>query len=221
MPNHVTTRCIVTGPDSEIVRFHDLMFQKTKDPYDPNSKEILFFDFNQIIPMPPQLRIEADAWISPLENQHTFSTPMKAHLDKMREKSEDFTPEFRKKIFENFIQGIRNYLEFGYACWYDWSIHNWGTKWNSYDLVIDENLSFPLEFEFQTAWSFPAPVFEKLSAEFPMLEFDCCCFDEGWGFAGNGCFNSQNGKLKFKIGEATKELYEQVYGEEYIEEVDE
>lgn len=42
--------------------------------------------------------------------------------------------------------------------WYDWSIENWGTKWNSYDgYVQDEGISF------HTAWGPPAPIVGALA----------------------------------------------------------
>jgi hypothetical protein len=44
--------------------------------------------------------------------------------------------------------------------WYDWSLENWGTKWNSYDgNVTDEGISF------NTAWSPPTPVIVELAKQ--------------------------------------------------------
>jgi Ferredoxin-like domain in Api92-like protein len=99
--------------------------------------------------------------------------------------------------------------ETGYKSWYDWSIANWGTKWNSYSFAIEsEN---PLIVRFDTAWSFPTPVFQKIAEMFPALKFECVCFDEGWNFAGEGCFN---GAPQFTTAKelATDALYERVYG---------
>ena len=218
MPNHVTTKCVVTGPDSEIARFRELMFKKTKDCDDEKSEGELTFDFNQLIPMPPQLHITYDGWIMPLENPFSANTPLKSHLDNMRKRLAEAND--KQKTFENFLQGIRNYFELGHATWYEWSRENWGTKWNSYRLVVSDQSTSPLEFQFETAWSFPIPVFEKLAKEFPLLEFECFCFDEGWSFAGEGCFNPSDDKFCFEAVEATKELYEKVYGEPYIEEAE-
>ena len=39
--------------------------------------------------------------------------------------------------------------------WYDWSIENWGTKWNALDFEDTGNNNI---ISFQTAWSFPFPV---------------------------------------------------------------
>lgn len=220
MPNHVTTRCIVTGSDSEIARFRELMFKKIKDCDDEKSEGELIFDFNQLISMPEQLNIISDGWIFLLENQFLANTSLKAHLDEMRKHLAE--SDTKQKTFENFIQGVRNYFELGHATWYEWCKENWGTKWNSYSLSgLPEKSVSPFEFSFDTAWNFPTPVFKKLAEEFPLLEFECCCFDEGWNFAGDGCFNPPDGSQQFKIVDATKELYEVVYGKPYVEEGDE
>jgi hypothetical protein len=114
---------------------------------------------------------------------------------------------------------IAVYRETGFYDWYDWSIANWGTKWNSYHFSIDDDDigDDKLSFRFDTAWSFPWPIFEKLAGMFPTLKFECACFDEGWFFAGRGAFN---GEPAFEIGEATDELYEAVYGEAASQEED-
>lgn len=56
--------------------------------------------------------------------------------------------------------------KYGENNWYDWSIKNWGTKWNAFEPVIDGNYVF-----FLTAWSFPEPVIRKLSEMFPDVYF--------------------------------------------------
>lgn len=60
--------------------------------------------------------------------------------------------------------------------WYDWSISNWGTKWNSYDGFIESNV-----ITFTTAWSCPLPIFIKLSEMFPNTQFSVEYADEDIG----------------------------------------
>ena len=48
---------------------------------------------------------------------------------------------------------------------------------------------------------------------FPALHFECACFDEGRGFAGDGFFNPPEGEIEFMADAATDRLYEKVYGE--------
>jgi hypothetical protein len=58
---------------------------------------------------------------------------------------------------------------YGENNWYDWSICNWGTKWNSYGydwLPYDANDD---RLTFATAWSAPHPVIQKLAEMYPEL----------------------------------------------------
>lgn len=55
--------------------------------------------------------------------------------------------------------------------WYDWSISNWGTKWNAVDTEILDTDTDPSNdtaettVQFQTAWCAPVYWFESLSAD--------------------------------------------------------
>lgn len=101
--------------------------------------------------------------------------------------------------------------ETGFDNWYDWSLANWGTKWGTYDFKERERADGKYVFEFQSAWSFPDPVFQKLAKDYPNLVFDVICFDEGGGFGGKGQFN---GTDDFRCARefVTDELFEKVYG---------
>ena len=61
--------------------------------------------------------------------------------------------------------------------WYNWSIDNWGTKWNAYDSEFGGT-----GVVFSTAWSCPMPVFEKLSAMFSETTIHVEYADEDLGF---------------------------------------
>ena len=61
--------------------------------------------------------------------------------------------------------------ETGYPDWYESSLQNSGTKWNSYWFAWVS--AEPIAFSFCTAWSFPHPIFAKLAALHPELTFDC------------------------------------------------
>ena len=65
---------------------------------------------------------------------------------------------------------------------------------------------------FDTAWTFPKPIFVKLAEKFPTLHFWCVTFDEGAIFAGQGYFNPPKGEAEWELCEPTVELYQQVYG---------
>lgn len=55
--------------------------------------------------------------------------------------------------------GTKEMEKYGENNWYDWSIENWGTKWNAYDAkYIDDKTII-----FVTAWNMPLPIYEKLA----------------------------------------------------------
>ena len=66
----------------------------------------------------------------------------------------DISTEKTRKLNK---QGIPN--------WYDWNSINWGTKWGAYDFVIKKEDKNNLHIEFNTAWSPPQPIFDKLIEE--------------------------------------------------------
>ena len=61
---------------------------------------------------------------------------------------------------------------YGENNWYDWSIHNWGTKWNAYSDYFDEDEN---TMTFDTAWSCPIPVLDALAR---------LCYDHNVSFDG-------------------------------------
>ena len=71
--------------------------------------------------------------------------------------------------------------EYGENNWYDWSLSNWNTKWNSYgygDLPPAEDD----EIVFETAWEPPKPVIYALSKMYPDVQFGHAWADEELGF---------------------------------------
>ena len=54
--------------------------------------------------------------------------------------------------------------------WYNWRNQNWGTKWDCYDLTIDED-ELPNGFiaEFNTAWSPPEEICHAVKEQFDDL----------------------------------------------------
>lgn len=74
--------------------------------------------------------------------------------------------------------------------WYDWSVKNWGTKWNAYETKVGLH-----SVSFLTAWSAPFPVVKKLSSLFPSVTITHYYADEDIGY---NC-----GKIIWKNGEMT------------------
>lgn len=56
--------------------------------------------------------------------------------------------------------GPEEQKKYGKNNWYDWSITNWGTKWNAYWSTLDDENN---TITFDTAWSCPLPVLDELA----------------------------------------------------------
>ncbi len=52
--------------------------------------------------------------------------------------------------------------KYGENNWYDWSINNWGTKWNAVDTQLVDDTDKILSYQFNTAWDCPRQIAEAL-----------------------------------------------------------
>lgn len=66
--------------------------------------------------------------------------------------------------------------KYGYDDWYHWRLDNWDTKWNAYEVQVENNTIF-----FFTAWSPPINVIKTLSKKFPEVRFEYYFDVEGEG----------------------------------------
>ena len=55
--------------------------------------------------------------------------------------------------------------------WYGWSVKNWGTKWDCYDVQDAKVGTKSIKLVFQTAWSPPREWMYTASKAFPTLKF--------------------------------------------------
>lgn len=69
------------------------------------------------------------------------------------------------EALDTYIKGFFNLKRYGYKDWYDWSIANWGTKWNATTISVDDDTE---AIEFDTAWSMPEPVFKAIAKHTPL-----------------------------------------------------
>lgn len=108
---------------------------------------------------------------------------------------EDIARELNITTFEELGDAyINNIKKYGSDTWYDWCFENWGTKWNCSKCISNNNTII-----FETAWSTPEPIFEKISKDFPedIIEID---------YADECYSNDNNGKLFFKGGKCIEAL---------------
>jgi hypothetical protein len=229
MPNHYTSRCTVTGQKDSIDRFSKLVFK-------PDEKEGMRFDLSSIVPIPTCFPDEEGVSPLPAEVLELLidgpgASTVWRHFQRLRPQIGEWrglvgfeNGEMAKIIDEAFPGSVdkarivaKCYGETGYFNVIDWAYGEWGTKWNAYRTNIEDQQDGRICFKFETANGFPRPVFEKIAAMFPELKFDLMYFDEGWNNAGRGFFNGSVEEKPFADEVATKELYELVYGEPYVE----
>ena len=68
--------------------------------------------------------------------------------------------------------------------WYDWRLQNWDTKWDAYDVSIDDDDPDQLEVSFNTAWSPPEAICNELRAQYPDLSVSWFYDEPGCELAG-------------------------------------
>lgn len=74
--------------------------------------------------------------------------------------------------------------------WYDWSIKNWGTKWDVRGDEVDVQHTVPQEgsaclaYDFMTAWAPPSEWLQKVAGEFTNLKFSLWFDEPGADFSG-------------------------------------
>lgn len=231
MPNHVAHRVTISGAVEDVRLFKNrCIVTRIAQPGDRRQRE---FDFNSLIPMPETIHDMPSSSVvdegllilgyrgdDELEKQRATAKlqemleypwvkalkPAVRSISKLIPLLIDRHPE----CLELGERALKNIEQYGHRDWYHWSVENWGTKWNSYDLNVEQETETHMEFTFDTAWSHPQPVFEKLAQEFPTLQVDVLCFDEGWGFAGSG--TTDGATYLYTTIEPTDAIYERVYG---------
>lgn len=88
-----------------------------------------------------------------------------------------------------------NLQKYGATDWYVWRCDSWGTKWNASD-TRKEVVENGVILTFDTAWSMPQPIFERLAAMFPDLDLSGCWADEDLG-SNCGLWNAKDGVVAF------------------------
>ena len=68
--------------------------------------------------------------------------------------------------------------------WYMWCVNNWGTKWDACDKSVEYEDSEILALTFNTAWSPPEGIVERLRDKYPELTFQCFYDEPGMEAAG-------------------------------------
>lgn len=201
MPNHVTNQ-ITFGEDAASQAAFQRMLHELRSEDGPLGS----IDFNKLIPMPPELKIEcgsrtdsglklykefmAESAAVSLSTLHApeaeRTAQVTAHLEKWdaKEKADPELWELGKSAFQN-IQ------KYGSPTWYEWSIQHWDTKWNAYQCrpltEKDDTMVF------LTAWSSVPKLVAAISKKYRHQEITYRWADEDLGH--------NVGEIVFKNGE--------------------
>lgn len=199
MPNHITNILKISGNQSKIEECLKAISSIQKD--EQGNEHHLLIDFQKIVPRPASLDITSGGKVSEamalIKNDDDYFKSMLEYpwvkhegLKSVEEIKEHYKRTLTSEEIEEGRKAIHNEKEYGCRDWYDWSCNNWGTKWNAYD-------QFSSDFgkiSFDTAWSTPFPVIQKLAQKYPELDFEVEFADED---IGNNCgaYKFQNGML--------------------------
>lgn len=201
MPNYVRNKITFSGNSEEIL---DMLKHIQNDDLGIGS-----IDFNKLIPMPESLNIECGSrttqgvkmvkdFIMKLTAGELVSIQNNEQLEKVLTEQTKNVPDESRPSWELGVKATLNKMKYGAATWYEWSIENWGTKWNSCDFgesgVTFENNTI----QFDTAWSAPHPILAKLAETNPNISFEHRWADEDLG---NNC-----GKSQYENGQRTSML---------------
>lgn len=104
---------------------------------------------------------------------------------------DDELNEEKKKIAEQYIS---NFEKYGFCDWYEWRVHNWGTKWDLSSFSYDKE-----KIVYETAWDFSEPILLELSKKYPEIIFDREFADE---------INQENsGSVSISSGRVIRQVY--------------
>jgi hypothetical protein len=182
MPNWVVTRIQISGDEEKIKEFENKVLDLSE-----GAEQV--FTFNRIKKRPEEL-------------DNTISPDPRPEIKKVKDMdgNEIIVEVYRDIINDWEIQAAIRRGEtppepipcnnatpeqqgellnkFGRSNWYDWNLHHWGTKWDAKEAFYNQEDKI---LEFQTAWSCPDTILQKMFEQFPDLNFEGSFADEDFG----------------------------------------
>ena len=180
MPNWCYTDFNVSGPCEDITRFREAIRGSDDSGETP-------FDFNRLVPMPSALGGTIADSGTAYKVYHGDAQPILEYpwvknlkIETVEQLRTHFDADPKHRTTAD--QWNANIEKYGAPTWYEWRCEHWGTKWNACDAEITDNVDGSLHVQFDTAWSFPFPIFEKLVAAFPQLFFEGSAYEPNFDF---------------------------------------
>ena len=232
MPNWTDNVVEVSGTKKDLFEFQEFV---KGDSYttDDGVKIVEEFSLNSIKPLPLELKnVASPVRVIPDDE---YDEAIKKHKEYQESTKFSFlglpiTETHQKELIKDY----------GYDNWYDWSVANWGTKWDvssevhNYRPQIsevdkDSQEQGSLSYAFDTAWSPPEPIYTYLQDRFPNLEIDWQYKGEGYDFCGNlrtgeciefPCLETieEVNELKARLSKSSIDTYDWDVEFEYLEE---
>lgn len=205
MSNNVKNIIALNGDKKKI---HEMFETIKNDDYGLGT-----VDFNEITPMPQSLEIESGGMTDSglklykefiaeclFDRKETDVSKISADdLAKSEKRFLEQRADIETDKWELGKTAWNNIQNYGFPTWYEWSINNWGTKWNAYGYSEDVDYSENENLHFQTAWSAPHPILMKLSVMYPDISFSHEWADEDIG--------ANCGRRIYRGGECTESYY--------------
>ena len=127
------------------------------------------FDFNKVIPMPEELS--------------GISSPVLAFKTKVEVETYNTAYEHRGAITHAKHKALLK--KYGHADWYNWSIENWGCKWNNGDdIAIEDEEEGYIRYSFETPWGPPEGIYHALKEQYPEVQITWFYDEPGMQFSG-------------------------------------
>jgi hypothetical protein len=113
----------------------------------------------------------------------------------------------------NFSTNDAMVAKYGFSSWYDWSIANWGTKWDFSLENVDRPDANTVTAAFDSAWAPPINAYEKLCAL--GFEVEAMYYEPGMCYVGKFTGNEDDSNDEcYEYGGATSATVRDMIGEE-------
>ena len=164
MPNWCANRVAVWSNDEEAMK----KFKEGVKLYD-EGKLIQWLSFHAILPMPEELRnVQSPVTIATEEQQKEYTKKHNRPCPYITQEESDR------------LDGLYDSNN-----WYDWSIENWGVKWDCGDVEITEEFGdTEITYTFDTPWGPPQEIYDLLVTKFPEIHISWFWDEPGMELAG-------------------------------------
>lgn len=121
------------------------------------------------------VEVEYNNLINKFKSKSIMATSFTLSLDKINELVLKYNEEDLLSLGKRQVDNVVKYNAIN---WYDWSINNWGTKWNASNFKIYDNNKILM---FETAWDPACEIIIEISKQNPDIKFAFLYSDEAIG----------------------------------------